>query len=141
MATDDERHEAAERLRDGVKSKTECELLSLNGSSAAIRWLISYVVFGDKKYHSGVDLLGRLADLIDPDTTTDTTKPAAVSPERDGMRERLARALGIDLPALLKLAEEMRRNTRGMLSDDKVDASDIWYYEHLLRKACGEEAS
>ena len=66
MPTDDERREVAQNMRDGVKIKAECELLSLNGSSAAIRWLISYVVFGDKKYHSGVDLLDRLADLIEP---------------------------------------------------------------------------
>ena len=68
MATDDERREVAQNMRDGVKSKAEFEMLSLNGSSAAIRWLISYVVFGDKKYHSGVDLMNRLADLIDPDS-------------------------------------------------------------------------
>lgn len=52
MATDTERREVAQNMRDGVKSKAEYELLSLNGSSAAIRWLISHVVFGDKKYHS-----------------------------------------------------------------------------------------
>lgn len=71
MATDDERREVAQNMRDGVKSKTECELQSLNGSSAAIRWLISYVVFGDKKYHSGVDLMNRLADLIEPSDRND----------------------------------------------------------------------
>lgn len=46
-----------------------------------------------------------------------------------------------DRDALLALTDEMGRNTRNMLSDDKVDASDIWYYEHLLRKALGEVAS
>ena len=66
VVSDDERREVAQNMRDGVKSKTEFELLSLNGSSSAIRWLISYVVFGDKKYHSGVDLMNRLADLIEP---------------------------------------------------------------------------
>lgn len=42
-----------------------------------------------------------------------------------------------DRDALLALADEMRESTRGMLSDDHVDASDVWYYEHLLRKAVG----
>lgn len=69
--TDDERREVARNMRDNVKCKTECELLSINGSSAAIRWLISYVVFGDKKYHSGVDLMNRLADLIEPSCDRD----------------------------------------------------------------------
>lgn len=66
MPSDDERREAARRLRDCAKDKTECEMLSLNGSSAAIRWLISSGVFGDKKYHSGADLINLLADLIEP---------------------------------------------------------------------------
>ena len=55
-------------------------------------------------------------------------------PER--LYARTVRA--VDRDALLALEDEMRRNTQGMLSDDKVDASDIWYYEHLLRKACGK---
>lgn len=66
MPTDNERREVARRLRDCVKNKAEGEMLSLNGSSAAIRWLISSGVFGDKKYHSGADLINRLADLIEP---------------------------------------------------------------------------
>lgn len=72
MPADDERREVARRLRDCVKNKAEGELLSLNGSSAAIRWLISSGVFGDKKYHSGVDLLDRLAELIEPSCDRDT---------------------------------------------------------------------
>lgn len=129
MATDNERREVASRLRDAARAEggplgdigfTEAMHRALGGSD----WR---------------DMTERLADLIDPDCGT-AEAPTSPVPGCDGTRERLARALGIDLPALLALAEEMCRNTRGMLSDDKVDASDIWYYEHLLRKACGEEA-
>lgn len=66
MPTDTERREVAQNMRDSVKSKTECELLPIIVSSVEIRWLISYIVFGDKKYHSGVGLMNRLADLIEP---------------------------------------------------------------------------
>ena len=83
MVTDTERREVAQNMRDGVKSKTEFELLSLNGSSAAIRWLISYVVFGDKKYHSGADLMNRLADLIEPSCDRDALMELADEMEQE----------------------------------------------------------
>ena len=85
--SDDERREVAQNMRDGVKSKTEFELLSLNGSSSAIRWLISYVVFGDKKYHSGVDLMNRLADLIEPSCDRDALLALADELEEDACWE------------------------------------------------------
>ena len=65
---------------------------------------------------------------------------SAIEEYRHPERVTATTARPVDREALLALAEEIRRNTRGMLSDDKVDASDIWYYEHLLRKACGEVA-
>ena len=131
MTTDDERREVAKRLRMNVGKGVP---LLLNVAFAAFRVdpvSLERVVTSD-------EAALKLADLIDPDCGT-VEAPTSPVPECDGTRERLARALGIDLPALLALADEMRRNTQGMLSDDKVDASDIWYYEHLLRKACGEE--
>lgn len=63
MATDEERHEVAQRLREFSRNTWQ---LTVGGNSATIRYAISDIVFGDKKYHSGVDLLNRLADLIDP---------------------------------------------------------------------------
>ena len=72
MATDDERRRVAERLREFTKDNQWP--LTVGGNSSTIRYAISDIVFGDKKYHSGVDLLDRLADLIEPDTNTDTTK-------------------------------------------------------------------
>ena len=63
--TDGERREAARRLREFTKDNQWP--LTVGGNSSTIRHAISDIVFGDKKYHSGVDLLDRLADLIDPD--------------------------------------------------------------------------
>ena len=125
MISDEERREVAQNMRDVVKSKSEYELLSLNGSSAAIRWLISYVVFGDKKYHSGVDLMNRLADLIEPScdaaaTHTDATATRDVSQ---------CRRSDVDRDALMALA--------GDLETYRLPISGIAVAEHI-REACGE---
>ena len=121
VATDDERREVAQNMRDGVKSKTECELLSLNGSSAAIRWLISYVVFGDEKYHSGVDLMNRLADLIEPSDTSHSC--------RDGV--------ACDRKALLALADEMDEATCDNRGEMSVNLGDVWGWAECIREALG----
>ncbi len=69
VATDDERREVAERLREFTKDNHWP--LTVGGNSSTIRYAISDIVFGDKKYHSGVDLLDRLADLIEPSCDRD----------------------------------------------------------------------
>ena len=137
MATDDERRRVAAALREYASFDCECEdeeEFSVDCADWGER-VINLLDCGDTEK----ECYAYLADLIDPDCGT-AEAPTSRVPECDGTRGRLARALDIDLPALLALADEMRRNTQGMLSDDKVDASDIWYYEHLLRKACGESA-
>lgn len=65
MPTDNERREVARRLREFTKDNQW--LLTVGGNSPTIRYAISDIVFGDKKYHSGVDLMDRLADLIEPE--------------------------------------------------------------------------
>lgn len=69
VATDDERREVAERLWEFTKDNHWP--LTVGGNSSTIRYAISDIVFGDKKYHSGVDLLDRLADLIEPSCDRD----------------------------------------------------------------------
>ena len=144
MVSDDERREVAQNMRDGVKSKTEFELLSLNGSSSAIRWLISYVVFGDKKYHSGVDLMNRLADLIEPD---EPKVKCVAEVKVDGEQlEKLVHDVaveyaGVDREALLALAEEMQGHADGAASGDGfpyVNAGSLWSYADRIRELCGE---
>ena len=77
MATDDERREVARRLREFAKDNRWP--LTVGGNSSTIRYAISDIVFGDKKYHSGVDLLDRLADLIDPGDTSHCRTSAATT--------------------------------------------------------------
>ncbi|MDM8270559.1 hypothetical protein [Thermophilibacter provencensis] len=126
MPTDTERREVAQNMRDGVKSKTECELLSLNGSSAAIRWLISYAVFGDKKYHSGVDLLDRLADLIEPPTQC---------PYYHSDRHYCSvHDDVVDRDALLALAEEMDDLAEAW--GGKYPTNRVAAYARSIREAC-----
>ena len=80
MATDDERRRVAERLREFTKDNQWP--LTVGGNSSTIRHAISDIVFGDKKYHSGVDLLDRLADLIEPAPTSSDRGPTSDPTER-----------------------------------------------------------
>ncbi len=115
--TDDERREVAERLRE-LELGTIGTLIPTGELAENILRAISYGRSG------AMTPYGCLADLIDPDTTTDTTKSAAVSPERDDTRERLARALGIDLPALLSLEDEMFEDATGLAFISQLEKNE-----------------
>ena len=131
MTTDDERREAAERLRDVARADGG-PLGDIGFTEAMHRAL------GGDDWR---DMTERLADLVDPDTTTDTTKSAAVTPKSDGTRERLARALGIDLPALLALADEMDHPIRQAVWNQTTGVRRehiMAEYAHRIREACGE---
>lgn len=80
MPADDERREVARRLREFSKDRWS---LTVGGNSATIRYAISDIVFGDKKYHSGVDLLDRLADLIEPSCDRDALMELADEMEQE----------------------------------------------------------
>ena len=114
MPTDTERREVARKLREFSKDRWS---LTVGGNSATIRYAISDIVFGDKRYHSGVDLMNRLADLVEP------------SCDRD---------------ALLAMANEMVEMFRiGAFTGEGIDRS--WCrelydkYAKRVREACGEE--
>ena len=73
MVSDEERRQVAERLRD---KKAECE-------ERGYPWMCDDLILAlgyDHDYEAGDEIFDRLADLIDPgttsDTTTDTTKSA-----------------------------------------------------------------
>ena len=128
MATDDKRREVAARVRDAARA--ECPLGEIGFTEAMHRAL------GGSDWR---DMTERLADLIDPDCGTGEVDTSRV-PERDGTRERLARALGIDLPALLALADCVR----GMGEEyDRIGAFGIAValesISDRIREACGEE--
>lgn len=85
MTTDDERREVAERLREFTKDNQWP--LTVGGNSSTIRYAISDIVFGDKKYHSGVDLLDHLADLIEPSCDREALLALADELEEDACWE------------------------------------------------------
>ena len=127
QVTNKERHEVARRLREFSKDRWS---LTVGGNSATIRYAISDIVFGDKKYHSEVDLLDRLADLID--------SPTSCPYYHDDRHYCLAHEdmLASDRDVLLALADEM---------DDLVEAwggkyptNRVAAYARCIREALGE---
>lgn len=56
MPTSDERREVARRLRNNADQKPD--------------WVIPWAVFNDAYGHEGVELINRLADLIEPEERT-----------------------------------------------------------------------
>lgn len=121
MPTDDERREAARRLREvqsDVIPGTKTEVHPIAGR------IIGVACGYDLPGFQG--LLGRLADLIDPDTTTDTTKSPDVTTK-------------CDRDALLALADEMQGELDGCESSHEI-AGNLQYWVDHIREACGEVA-
>ena len=129
MTTDEERREAARRLRGyvGMPDGWWQETLP--------QFYIEKCVFGDLTRHGEDELFARLADLIDPGELK-TTCIAEVKIEGEKLDEVVNRAIaeytGIDRDALLALAEEM--------SIDGMDGLLIPMSEYArrIREACGE---
>lgn len=120
MPTDKERREVARRLRE------------LDYSDLQESLICAYLdALGIKGYEDWIGIAHRLADLIDPDTTTDTTK----SPEL---------ATKCDRDALLALADVMERKasnwdvTQGDVP--LVHAGHLLGYADRIREALGEGA-
>ena len=149
MISDTERREVARRLREFTKDNQWP--LTVGGNSSTIRHAISDIVFGDKKYHSGVDLLDRLADLVEPPAC-----PACVvrsyaeevdwhtgeSPlvhELRRLADRMERECApVDRGALLALADEMEIDGAGALDDGDWCKPLLVEYARRIREACGE---
>ena len=100
MATDDERREVAERLRE---KKAECE-------ERGYPWMCDDLILAlgyDHDYEAGDEIFDRLADLIDPDC-------------EDGRYSVARTARPVDREALLELAEDV---TEAAAMATAVDAS------------------
>ena len=112
--TDDERCKAAENLR---------YLADYPGApvqyAEQLRDELYGAVFSDGLAHDCSELFTRLADLIEPDTTTDTTKDAQDTTK-------------CDRDALLALAEEMENVRSGY-------TAKAWFTFNArrIREACG----
>ena len=134
MATDDERRRVAERLREFTKDNQWP--LTVGGNSSTIRHAISDIVFGDKKYHSGVDLLDRLADLVEPGaakapTSSDTAPTHNDATEPCDMSQSCRDTVACDRDALLALADEMDAEKNFVL---------VGGYARSIREALGVES-
>lgn len=119
MVTDTERREVARRLR-----RAWVNVPDRNPVRHHMRVLYEiYAAVGlNDDGADAIDLFDRLADLIDPDTTTDTTKndPDTTKCDRD---------------ALLALADEIEDNdlTYSVSTQYVLDS-----YARRIREACGE---
>ena len=118
LPTDNERREVARRLRAYGKEFVD----------ATWRELCNVVLYDEDRYPSTVRklrLIDRLADLIDPDTTMDTTKTPTDTTKRDR-------------GALLELADEM---DKWALTCDHYDRQvsplDVTKYARRIREALG----
>lgn len=130
MISDSERREVARRLREYVDIPDDWWADTYSG------FYVEKCVFGDVERHRESELFVRLADLIDPDTTTDTTK----SPELTTKCDR---------DALLELADEFDgkadyiasciESMDGDLDMHAVEAeAEQREYARRIREACGE---
>ena len=132
MVNDDERRRVAARLREFTKDNQWP--LTVGGNSSTIRHAISDIVFGDKKYHSGVDLLDRLADLIEPPARPSRvvrayaeevdwhTGESPLVHELRGIADRMDRECApVDRDALLGLADNLDSSASMLLKQNDLD--------------------
>lgn len=133
MATNDERRRVAERLRGlngnvlHVRRVYESEGSSILCNDQADYYQICHAVAGylPAEYMHPCDydeLHDLLADLIDPDTTTDTTKTPGVTTK-------------CDRAALLALADDLGNMSEELPPAFRDMGTSI---AHRIREACGE---
>ena len=115
MISDNDRREVARRLR-------ELDYADLQESL-----ICAYLdALGIEGYEDWVGIAHRLADLIEPDTTTDTTKTPTDTTK-------------CDRDALLALAEEMEKELDECASDHEI-AGNLQSQIDRIREALGGEA-
>ena len=140
MTTDEERREAARRLREDAKRYLLEGRFCSNEMPHRLAKAIECRYVGAGPQIS--ELFPRLADLIDPGELK-TTCIAEVKIEGEKLDEVVNRAIaeytGIDRDALLALADEMDRSAHESEAYFAgVYPVDILEYAHRIREACGE---
>ena len=120
MVTDDERRDVAERLRELADYCDENEMSLSDDDWPGI--LSDYIWPEDGGYHIYDDDCRRLADLIDPDTTTDTTNSPDLTTK-------------CDRDALLALADELEGEGLAGWASGPINVGE---YARRIREACGE---
>ena len=155
MATDDERRRVAAELRESIPDR--------NFSKGEKGWSVLYfTLFGhympiQRSAMTYREVASRLADLIEPDTTTYTTKTSEDttkapkssdatpnSRQNCGTEEALtSRVPQCDRDALLALADEMLSTSIEISSVDSIRPLEAAYliqgYARRIREACGVE--
>ena len=125
MPTDDDRREVARRLRELADYCDENEMSLSDDDWPGI--LSDYIWPEDGGYHIYDDDCRRLADLIYPDTTTDTTKTPGVTTK-------------CDRDALLALAREMKfKAEESKAYFAGIYPGEVVEYADRIREACGVE--
>lgn len=129
MPTDDERREVARRLRGNPEDTLIPHRTSrhhgMGCREAADRfWNMCDRIKEAGNYDIAFSTTSVLADLIDPDTTTDTTKTPELTTK-------------CDRDALLALADEMERNADTLGSDYGVAVHVLRKHAEAVRRTVG----
>lgn len=133
MATDDERREAARRLRELEVCEFDGEFIDCGEVENALG-----LVSDDGAWYEAEGVT-RLADLIEP---SEPKVKCVAEVKFDGERlEQLAydaavELTGIDRDALLALADDIDKQTDGSMFD--IWLEDGHYIARRIREACGE---
>lgn len=133
MATDDERREAARRLRTVAKK------LGPNMDAHEFAHYTADVLDVDDSM-TWCEMELRLADLIEPsEPKVKCVAEVKVDGERleELVHDAVAELTGIDRDALLALAEEMEFDGAGALDDEDWCKPLLVEYAHRIREALG----
>ena len=139
MVSDDERREAAERLRGLRRDKNNVTQFN-HGPT----WSLAWCVLGDELDECGTGdwferMCARLADLIDPDCDegryegVHTARPV----DRDALLA-LADGLEADADRIVKAARNAQFGCGPRMEEAKHDACEWRSIAHRIREACGE---
>lgn len=127
MINDTERREVARRLREVNPYRNYSYTIPYHRYTPAAEYLAELagaLGYSPKNDVSRLEFQSRLADLIDPDTTTDTTKTAPDTTK-------------CDRDALLELADEMDMDAG---CHAYVDDYEVYGYARRIRDALGVES-
>lgn len=135
MVTDGERREVAERLRHSWPKIADESAI---GRIHRFYLAIYESVYADSGRHDFIELLVRLADLIDPGESVKCVAEVKVDGEQleKLVHDAVVEYAGVDREALLELADEMdERAPYGWYSGERDSLRD---YARRIREACGE---
>lgn len=141
MVTDGERSEVAERLRN---SRPKIADESAIGRIQRFYLAIYESVYSDSGRHDFIELLDRLADLIDPGESVKCVAEVKVDGEQleKLVHDAVVEYAGVDREALLALADEVHELVENQeirfFHVVQVRDSTLATIEARIREACGE---